>query len=296
MHIYYSYLQNNDDINSQKVWNNLEQSLNKSYELYISLHCLLIQICDYAYDRIEIKKNKYLPTQEDLKPNTKFIDNFIFESIRKEKTIKKILANNKYNWSDCNEIIKDIWNKIEKSEFYQSYMNNSDFNQKDDVKIINSIINEIIINNERIDEYIEEKSVFWNDELEFLLGNIINSIGKIKNNDNVYSLLPIFKNEDDEIFARELITKCVAHTIAYDEIISASLKKWELERIAFLDNIILHLALTEIIEMPDIPISVTINEWLDISKCYSTEKSSKFINGVLDKIYQDLKNERKIYK
>ena len=295
MQTYYSILQNNEEEGAEKAWNNLERSLNKSYELFISMHCLLIQICDYANSRIEIKKNKYFATEEDLSPNMRFVENKILEAFRKNAIINKAFGNPSSNWSDCPEIIKSLWTKIEKADFYKEYMLANENSLKNDIKFITSIINRCIVNDAKIDDYLEDKSIYWNDELELILSNIINDLQKIKS-DLRYNLSPMYKKDEDEDFARLLISKTVKNTIKFDSIISDTLKRWELERIAFMDRVILHIALAEILEMPNMPIPITLNEWLEIAKFYSTDKSSQFLNGLLDKIYIKLKEENKISK
>jgi len=296
MQTYYSYLQNNEDVSAEKAWNNLEQSLNKSYELYISLHCLLLQICKFAENKIEVKKNKFLATEAELNPNLRFVNNQVFKFLRKNPTIFRYFENLTYNWSDCNELIKSIYNQIEKSSFYKKYMSADECTIKDDIKIIRDIIINCIDNNSDVDNYLEEKNIFWNDDLELLLSTIIQNTSKIKEKDDfAYQLSPMFKCPEDEDFARELIIKCIKNRHRYDEYLNNSLKDWELERIALLDKIIIHLILCEILEMSDLPLQIILNEWIEISKYYSTNRSNKFINGVIDEICIKLKNERKTF-
>lgn len=296
MQTYYSYLQQKEELQKEKVWNLLYGNFSKSYELYISLHCLLLAISDFASDRIEIKKNKYLATTEELNPNTRFINNIVFPSISKNKIIAKYYNDEFYNWSDCENLIRELWQLIEDSNAYQNYMSSQSTTAKDDIKIINYILINIIPHNERVEEYLEEKSVYWNDELELIIANILKGISKIKSHNHDYTLLPIFNSQEDEDFAKKLITTVVSKTITYDKILSDELKMWDLERVAFLDRVILHLAICEVLEFPEIPISVTIDEWIEIAKYYSTEKSNKFINGLVDKIFTKFKNEKKIFK
>jgi N utilization substance protein B len=168
---------------------------------------------------------------------------------------------------------------------------------KEDYNIIEKIIVKAISENPLLDEILEDKSIYWNDDPEFMLSNILQNIKKLNdNNIQNFHLQPVFKNEEDENFAKILIKKAALNKIKFDAIIIDTLQKWELERIAFTDRVILHLALCEFTEIPNMPVKVTINEYLDIAKYYSTEKSSIFINGVLDKIYIKLKEEKKLNK
>lgn len=297
MQTYYAFLQDGDEASISKIWNELERSINKSYDLYVHIHCLLISIFDFAEDRIEISRKKLIPSYEDLNPNTKLIDNSIIKAFKDDPKIAKFMSNNTYNWSEYPEFIKSLWTEIINSSYYKKHMSSTTSSIKEDIDIVEQIISKTINGNEQLDELLEEGSIYWNDDLEFILSNIIQNIKKT-NEKNILNLriFPMFKNQEDEDFAKNLIKKAALNRIKFDNIITETLKKWELERIAFIDRVILHLALCEFTEIPNMPIKVTINEYLEIAKHYSTEKSSIFINGVLDKIYAELKNENKLNK
>ncbi|PLX07437.1 MAG: transcription antitermination factor NusB [Marinilabiliales bacterium] len=297
MQTYYAFLQNSGDVSSDQIWKNLKFNIEKSYDLYISLHCLLIAVSDFAVDRMEIAKNKHIPTEKDLNPSTKFVENSIIKAFRDNDTILNYYGKKDYNWSEYPEFIKNIWSRIVNADFYIEYIENPETSLKQDVKIINKIITKILADNPELDDILEEESIFWNDDLEFLLSNIIQNIRKMPENEPAqYELQPIFKNNADEKFAKDLIKKSSLHKDDYDQMILNTLKKWELERVAFTDRVLLHLALCEIEEFPELPVKVTINEYLDIAKFYSTDKSSIFINGILDKVYVKLKTDNKLNK
>jgi N utilization substance protein B len=297
MQTYYAFLQDNGGVSTDSIWKELRFNIEKSYELYIYLHCFLIALTDFAEDRIENNRKKHIPTDEDLNPNTRFVENNIIQALRNNAIIKKYYNNNDYNWSDYPEFTKSTWGIICQSDFYNEYMQLPNTSVKEDARIITKIITKVLSDNDQLDEILEEKSIYWNDDLEFLLSNIIQNIKKIQKDNFInYSLQDIFKNEADENFAKDLIVKTAIYKDKFDSIILDTLKKWELERIAFTDRVILHLALCEIFEFPDMPVKVTINEYIDISKYYSTEKSSIFINGILDKIYGGLKDENTLNK
>jgi N utilization substance protein B len=295
MQTYYAFIQNKDEQIASNIWNNMLQSINQTYELYILFNMFLIEICDYAEKKIEIKKNKHLATREDLNPNYRFVENKVIEAIRKNSIIRNFSQNKSYNWKDAPQIVKNTWKKIEDADFYKAYMSSTTNDFKSDKKVLTHILLDIIPNSSEIDEYLEEKSIFCNDELELVVSAINSDITRLKKDEN-YILSTLFKSEEDEVFAKELITTTAKHGIKYDTIISELLEKWELSRVVFLDRIIMHLAICEILEMPNMPLTVTINEWIDIAKFYSTENSGKFVNGLLEKIYLKLKNENKISK
>ncbi len=301
MQTYYAFLQSEEEWSSEKIQKNLEINIENSYDLYIYIHCLMIAISDHAKKRIEISKNKHIPTFDDLNPNTRFINNSIIKSFRENEKISEYYSNQNYNWSEYETFIKQTWTKISNSEFYQNYMEKPETTIKDDIKIISKILSKTIADNPKLDEILEDKNIYWNDDLEFLISNIIQNIKKLSGTeenkyDLTYQLQTLYKNATDERFAKNLITKTALNKTKFDKIILDTLKKWELERIAFTDRVLLHLAFCEIYEFPELPVKVTINEYLDIAKCYSTEKSNIFINGILDKVYMKLKSENKLNK
>ncbi len=297
MQTYYAFLQDGDNRNISSVQKELEWNINQSYQLFVHLHCLLIKVFDFAGARIEIGRNKYIPTKEEINPNTKFINNRIIAAFLNDSAITKAMSNMDLNWSEYPEFIKSLWQQISNAQYYRDYMSDPEISIRQDYEIINKIISKNIIYNSRLEEILEEQSIYWNDDLEFLCSNLIQNIKKYddKNIEN-FKLPAVYKNEDDEEFGKILIKRTALNKDEFDKIILDSLKKWELERIAFLDRVILHLALGEMTQIPDMPVKVTINEYLDIAKFYSTDKSSVFINGILDKIYSELKSSGKLNK
>lgn len=297
MQTYYSFLQDSGEVSTGKIWRELEHNINQSFELYIHMHCLVIAIADFAADRIEISRNKHIPSETDLNPNTKFINNVVIKTFRENSKISEYMNKTHYNWSESPEFIKKLWFQVKESEYYNNYMESSKNSVKEDFQIVSKIISKTITGNKELDEILEDKNIFWNDDLEFLLSNIIQNTKKLdEENIEDFHLPHLYKNASDEKFAKELVVRAVMNKDKFDEIILGTLKKWELERIAFMDRVILHLALCEMTELPDMPVKVTINEYLDIAKFYSTDKSSIFINGILDKVYYKLKNEDQLNK
>lgn len=289
MQTYYAFSQSPSEIDINGIQKELERSLNESYHLFLSLHCLLVSIFDFARDRMEIALNKHLATYEDLNPNKKFIDNQIISSIIKNRQIEAALRNQQLSWRENTEFLKTVWSSIVNSDYYKNYMLSTNSSFKEDRDIITNIINNTLLNNDDLDDILEDKSIYWNDDLEFLLSNIIQNLKRYNEHTILnYMLPPLYKDEEDKTFAIHLLKKTILHYNEYDELILSILKKWELDRIAFLDRVIIHLALTEIMYIPDMPVKVTINEYLDLAKCYSTDKSNIFVNGILDKIYKDL--------
>lgn len=289
MQTYYSFKQDGDLLLNDAL-KELDKSVLRSYDLYISLFCLFLSFREYAANKIELRQNKQLPTKEDLNPNIKFINNIYFSKIRNHSLVEKYYNKKDFNWENYPELIRNLWIKIENSDFYSEYMSSGQSNLKEDKNIFKDIANTILSNNEELDNILEDSSIYWNDDLEFLLGIIIKNINFTQESDDTVQVDQIYKSNDDKNFAHELLRKTILNSEKYDSIIGEFLQKWDLNRIAFLDKIILHLALCELLEMPEIPVKVAINEYLDIAKYYSTQKSNNFINGILDAVYNQHKD------
>lgn len=296
MQIHYVFLQTNGFSNLKTLEKELQYSIEQSYNLFLSLHCLLLSIFDFAKEKIEIRKKKLIPTLDDLNPNTKFIDNKIIALLNNNPILTKASNNSNLNWSEHYKLINNIYDELINSNYYQDFMNNKKNSSEQDYAIIKYIIEKIIIKNSLLIEILEDRNIFWNDDLEFWASNILQYLKKIKIKDTSVTIPQLWKDQDDIDFSKNLLKHSVLNKDKYDIIISDSLQKWELDRLALIDRALLHLALCEFLEMPFIPVKVTINEYIEISKFYSTEKSSIFINGILDKINNDLKKEGKIIK
>lgn len=294
---YYAFVQGNYDGSLEKVWEALEMSIEKSYELFVETFCLIVAIADHAEYKIEFNRNKLLPTKEDLNPNRKFVDNKIIQAFRNEPTIKKYMEKETSNWSEHYEFVRGIFNKMYNSEFYNKYMQDESQSIKQDADMICKIVNKYLVDNPDLDVILEGESIYWNDDIEFSLSNLIQTIKKL-NDENIenFRLPAMFRIEEDREFAKKLIKDTCLYRQKFDELIEKNLQKWELQRIAFMDRIILHLALCEMTQFPELPVRVTINEYIDIAKGYSTEKSGTFINGILDKIYNQCKNDNTLNK
>lgn len=272
-------------------------SIQKTYDLYHYLLLLIIDVADYALSRIDIAKEKKIPTWEDLHPNFKFIDNKIINQIRSNKQINEYLNNKKLSWVNYPELVRNLFNNIKESEHYKEYMNNKDRSYDEDRKLITDIFVKDIASFEHLHQNLEEQSIYWNDESEFVISIIIKTIRKFRKADgDSAKILPLFKNKEDIEFVKKLFRKAILNKEQYRKLIEEFARNWEIERIAFIDILIMQTAIAEVIEFPSIPTKVTFNEYLEIAKYYSTNKSSVFINGLLDKIVSHLKDKNIIKK
>ena len=281
--------------------NNTEKELffciHKTYDLYHYLLDLVIEIADYAETRIELKRNKHQPTQEDLHPNIKFVSNLFIQQLRENRQLTAYLNQTKLSWVNHPELIKELYLIITESEMYQEYVSSETRSFMDDRKFIEKIFNKIFLVSEELYEVLEEQSIYWNDDIEFVISVIIKTTKRFnETTDSGQHLMPLYKDEEDREFARDLLRKSVINHDELQALIKVHSSNWDVERIAFMDILMMQMAITEFLYFPSIPTKVTMNEYIELSKFYSTEKSRNFINGILDKTLKDLKKEGKINK
>jgi len=275
----------------------LHFSVNKSYELYNYLLLLIRDIADYAQSRIEIASNKRIPTYEDLNPNLRFVENKLIRQFSDNNQLNGYLNSNHISWLKYPELIKEIYGQIIESPDYADFMAMADGGYAEDKKFVAKIYSDIILPNESFSQVLEEQSIYWNDDLEYVLSMVLKTIKKFNESDGPEKeLLELYKNKEDRDFLVDLFRKSLAKRKDCLGLIESTASNWDLERIAFMDILIMQLAITELLEFPSIPTKVTLNEYLDISKFYSTEKSNNFINGVLDKIMALLREKDMIRK
>ncbi|MBP1637838.1 MAG: NusB antitermination factor [Bacteroidetes bacterium] len=275
----------------------LFHSIEKTYELYFHLLQLAVEITQYAENKIDSRKNKLRPTPEDLDPNTRFVDNRFVAQLKKNNQLQSFLKEHKTSWANNQDIVKSMYELIVTSDSYTEYMASESTDYILDKDIWRKIYKKIILQNEEFSDSIEDQSIYWTDDLEIVISFIIKTIKRFDpENGANQELLPMFKDDEDAEFASKLITKSLENDTEYREMIDKHTQNWELDRIAFMDIIIMQAALAEIISFPTIPINVTLNEYIEISKSFSTDKSATFINGVLDNIVKELRAENKLIK
>jgi len=275
----------------------LHFNIEKAYALYHYLLLLIIEVVLYAESRIELARNKRIPTAEDLNPNTRFIDNRLVEQLRNNRQLLRYLEINKLSWVNYPELIREIYNHLVGSEEYQNYMAAGENEYADDKRIISFVYTHLVYPSELLSSILEEQSIYWNDDLEFITSMLVKTFKKFKEEDGEEKpLMELYKNEEDREYVVKLFRMSILHRDEYVEYIKQNTRNWDLDRIAFMDILIMQMAIAELIGFPSIPTKVTLNEYLEISKFYSTSKSNVFINGVLDKVVLQLKEEKKIKK
>lgn len=291
----YAHLKSNSDSLTQTE-KSLNESIDKSYELYHLMMWLIVEIKGYGEERIEIARNKKLPSQSDLNPNMNFVNNRLVAQIENDENLKSYLKRKKLNWKDSQDLIKLLYNKMLSSSYYEKYCGIASPSYADDARFLVEFFSKEVEDCQLLEDILEEKSILWNDDLGFAIIMVIKTVESMRESQTTLHLLPQFKSDEDKDFARYLLRRAL---VSYDEnltYIEKFTQNWDVERIAFLDNIIMATAMAEMMEFETIPVKVTLDEYIEISKYYSTPGSSPFINGVLDKIVETLKNEDKIKK
>ncbi len=275
----------------------LFHSLEQTYHLYHLVLLLVKDVTFYAEQRIEAAKNKLRPTDEERNPNTRFIDNVFAANWSKNKVLNDYVTEHKLSWTNTPEVLKDIYEIIVASDFYIDYMEKPFSSYLEDRDLWVKILKRCVLESEDFVNALEEKSVYWNDDLDIVLSFAIKTIKKFDLQElGSQQLLPMFKDEEDKKFAADLFTKTIINQTEYKALIDEFTKNWDLDRIAFMDVVIMQLAICELLNFPTIPVSVTLNEYIEIAKQYSTDRSGNFVNGVLDNIVDHLTKEKKIIK
>ena len=269
-------------------------SIQKAYDLYYYLLLLMIPIKRFAESRIELALNKKLPTFEDLHPNTRFIGNEVILQLEDNPAFNKYLKNSKLSWVKYPELIKNLYSKMVDSPYYKEYMESPESGYAEDRQIIVDFYVSELEDYDMFYDILEEQSIFWNDDIEFIVSMVIKTIKEMQ--PDRLELLPLYKSDDDREFAFTLLNASIKNYDEYHILIDSYVDNWDIERVAHIDNIVLQMAINELVEFPSIPVKVTFDEYLELSKYYSTPKSSLFINGLLDKILEELTQKGKINK
>lgn len=298
----YAFIQSDDD-RIEIGEKNLLKSLNKLYELYIHQLSFLIEIVEFAKKRAEENKLKFFPTEDDLNPNTRFTDNPLINQLANNRDLERYVNAYKINWSSEEEMIRKALVKIRESRDFQAYMSNPNNTYQDDKDIFIRIVKKQISSFELLQFFYEERNIYWSDDFHTANLLVIKTIKAFKESwDEFHKLPELFtsdnavESEEDKKFLANLYRKVIIRSEEYDDLIQQKVKNWEMDRIAVIDILLIKMALVELIEFPSIPVKVSLNEYIELAKLYSTPKSKMFVNGVLDKLIVDLKSQKKIVK
>jgi N utilization substance protein B len=281
-----------EDENLGQAETELMFSIGKSYELYHYLLLLVLDVSDIAAEKIDQALQKRMPSHEDLNPRRRFIDNQVIAQLRKNIEFKSYISSKKLSWINNSHIPRLLYSKMIVWEVYEEYMNAETNNYLSDKKFITRLITELFLNSEDLNSNLEEQSIYWNDDMEYISSMVEKTLKKFKaDSGGKTPLMPLFKNDEDEEFVKILFRKAILHSKKCSALIDKNTTNWEVDRIALMDILVMQLAITEILEFPEIPVKVTLNEYIEIAKYYCTSKSSTFVNGILDNIVKEIRDD-----
>ncbi|MCA0931480.1 transcription antitermination factor NusB [Lutimonas saemankumensis] len=291
----YAILQSkSDDLTKEEKF--LLFNIKKTTELYVLQLLLMVEVRNLALEHIEIKKKKYLATHEDINPNLKFINNRLIRSIVDSPEIKAYVEGSKLtDWKDNREYVRILLDELIESELYKDYLNDTEDTYYNDRAFILDFFKSIVAPNEKLFDFYESLNLSWVDDYPLVNTNVMKVI-KQMDKDDYFTLSQLKVKEDDEEFLVDLFRKTILHQQEFTGEIDAKTPNWDTERIADMDMILIKMALTEFLYFPSIPTKVTINEYIEIAKDYSTRKSSYFINGVLDKLLKEYNKSGRLKK
>lgn len=297
----YAYLESGDTEVSGGI-NNLLESINKLYELFVWQLSFIVETKRFADNKITDNRNKFIPTYEDSHPNMRYVENRVIKTIEDNKDFQRKEAAFKINWGGMgSEVVKNYFNIMRDTEEYKKYMTENIDNWDHDKKFLVTMVEAHYADLEVLQDFYEEKSIFFCDDYHLVSSMLIKFIGELKKFDVEDKLPTIYKTEnddvnDDEEFVKKLFRETVRNGEEYGRQIAENTNNWEKDRICVMDMIIMKMAIAELRCFPEIPVKVTMNEYIEISKYFSTPKSKNFINGLLDRILKKMNADNMIEK
>jgi len=296
LHVLFGFYQD-DERDVKRARQALDHSTLKMQELYLLLLDMIGSMQALAIDRIEAGYKKKLPSTEDLNPNTKFVTNKPLRILANSKNLRKACNEHGIGWGNRQELLRTIFKGLMEHEEYTEYMASEDRGFQFDRESLVRMFRKHMVNVERFQDMLEEESIFWVDDLDLAASMVIKTIKTIKEGDEDVELLPLWRDDDDDkAFMEDLFTQTLAQGEQSETLIQEGAQNWELERIATTDRILMKMALAEAQTFGSIPLKVTLNEYIELSKYYSTPKSHGFINGILDQLFAKLKESGNIKK
>lgn len=297
LQLLYSYTKKDGETLAE-IERDLLKSITKSTDLYYHTLLLIAEIQRRAFLKIDTAKNRRFATAEDLNPNTRFIDNPVIQTITANKKYRVYLHNNLISWNENDEIVGYFYKKLLASELYKEYMSQENVTFEDHKKFTLNLLADIIAVDDLFFQTLEEKNIYWNDDFELVLGVVYKTIKNLKpkSDEEDQIFIPIYNGEEDFDFARKLLRRSILEKEENLKIIDKYTYNWEIDRISDIDILTMCIAISELKNFPSIPVKVTLDEFIELSKSYSSAKSGAFINGVLDKVVSLLKENNEIVK
>ena len=294
----YAYMVSKDSMTLTTAKKELTKSLDKSYELYNALLKLMIELTDVQDLRLDEAKHKFLPTEEDLNPNMRFVENEFVKRLRADQTLADFVDDKKINWRDDELFVRLLLDKILRSEEYQEYMEMPKTSLVRDGEVWYKLMKKVVLPDENLLEHLQSMSVYYTDDDLQIIGQFVMKTIRRFEDEEAQPILPQYKNDDDSKFGEQLFSKAVAEMEENNSYIDQFVKteKWDVERIALMDRVVMCTALTEIRNYPSIPVNVSLNEYIELAKDYSTPRSGQFVNGILNAVVNKLRADKMIIK
>lgn len=294
----YAYMVSKDSMTLTTAKKELTKSLDKSYELYNALLKLMIELTDVQDLRLDEAKHKFLPTEEDLNPNMRFVENEFVKRLRADQTLADFVDDKKINWRDDELFVRLLLDKILRSEEYQEYMEMPKTSLVRDGEVWYQLMKKVVLPDENLLEHLQSMSVYYTDDDLQIMGQFVMKTIRRFEDEESEPVLPQYKNDDDSKFGEQLFSKAVAEMEENNSYIDQFVKteKWDVERIALMDRVVMCTALTEIRNYPSIPVNVSLNEYIELAKDYSTPRSGQFVNGILNAVVNKLRADKMIIK
>ncbi|MBO7136901.1 MAG: transcription antitermination protein NusB [Bacteroidaceae bacterium] len=294
--VLYSYLQkgiHNPDVAEKE----LLLSLDKAYDLYNYMLLLMVEVGRISVRMLEMRQSRSMKLKDGIQWSRKFVDNRFILQLESNKQLRAYCDEQALSWADHEDFVRNLYNKVEESEYYKEYMTSETSTYEEDREMWRLIYRHLICNNEELSNLLEDINVYWNDDKTIVDTFVLKTINRFTAESTAAQpLIPEYKTDADRDFATKLLYRALVGQEYFYGLIASTTRKWELGRIALMDRIILQLGLAEITTYPNIPLSVSINEYVEIAKMYSTPKSAKYINATLDTIAKKLIDEGKLVK
>ena len=272
-------------------------SLSKAYDLYNYMLLLMVSVSRYALQQVEHKERMNKVAHIDEVVSHRFADNQFTAQLESNKQLQEFVETKKKTWNNDLDYIKKLYTDITQSEIYADYMALEEVTYNDDREVWRKIYKNIVMKDERIDDILEDQSLYWNDDREVVDTFVLKTIKRFEASKGAnQELVPEYKDIEDQEFATRLFRRTVMNDEYYRSLIAKCVKNWEFNRLAYMDVIIMQIAVAELLSFPQIPISVTINEYVEIAKWYSTPKSAGYVNGIIDAVAKMLQQENILTK
>lgn len=293
----YSYYQT-DEPSHTHTERDLFSGIEKVYDLYLYKLLLLTEIADHERTYTRDSQQKYMPKASDLSSENRLFDNPVIKMIAENEHFKTEVKKRKLTWQSDSDIVRKIFMKMKNSDRYEDYISKANKTFEEEREFVNHVFKNFVVDSEVLQTHFEEKNIYWADDDKFVNTAVMRTLKNLKPDmEPGQVLMPVYKDEaEDTAFMKQLLKNTIIHEKEFEILIADKTKNWEVDRIAMVDILLLKMSLAEIKTFSSIPVKVSINEYIDISKEYSTPKSKTFINGIIDKLVTDLKKKNEIHK